>query len=468
MRGHTAAHRHVRRQIRGGAAALTGFGLALALAGCAGPAGDEAGPTAGQDVVQDEGARSGTAGEGGTRTPQPLRIDGELAAEDAETPGAGDRRGRQAPDGLAAPPAGGDTAADAADWRAAPDGPLADWAPEHQVAVEQETAEAIHRHLVGFVDGDGFFLGVVVSTEQGGTLSAEQVPGPERASFDEVVLQEAETTQAGEREVRGTVTDADGTEHCLRLRDAGEGLAPVYSGGCPGLLRRPEAPVERTVTAADHPLDDGVVGAVGDLELGGVPWEDVADEDAAPPLRGTYEVTLGEALSAEDFRVADGHGTWSLEGDRPRVTLTDEAVDRAFAHVQDWAAAERSLALDDDPRCEGKVAHLQVGQVTVRTPGTQCGFGGSPTPEVTVGEPQRGDDVRVAFTGGEDGEGGTARVAVGFANEDGTPVLERTVASGHERTPTDISHTQVWVVFDVAEDGTLHLAEEDAIGPFAR
>ena len=85
-----------------------------------------------------------------------------------------------------------------------------------------------------------------------------------------------------------------------------------------------------------------------------------------------------------------------------------------------------------------------------------------------MGEPQRGDDVRVSFTGGEDGEGGTARVAVGFANEDGTPVLERTVTSGRERTPMDISHTQVWVVFDVAEDGTLHLAEEDAIGPFAR
>ena len=155
MQGHSTAHRHVRRQIRGGAAALTGLGLALALAGCGGPAGGGAGSAAGQDVVQDEGARSGTAGEGGTRTPQPLPIDGELAAPDAETPGDGDRRGRQTPDGLAAPPAGGDTPADAADWRAAPDGPLADWAPEHQVAVEQETAEAIHRHLIGFVNEDG-------------------------------------------------------------------------------------------------------------------------------------------------------------------------------------------------------------------------------------------------------------------------------------------------------------------------
>lgn len=52
-------------------------------------------------------------------------------------------------------------------------------------------------------------------------------------------------------------------------------------------------------------------------------------------------------------------------------------------------------------------------------------------------------------------------------NEDRSPVLERTVTSGRGRTPPDISHAQVRVVFDVAEDGTLHLAEEGAVGPFA-
>lgn len=84
-----------------------------------------------------------------------------------------------------------------------------------------------------------------------------------------------------------------------------------------------------------------------------------------------------------------------------------------------------------------------------------------------MGEPRRGDDVRVRLTGAEDGEGTTARVVVGFMNEDRSPVLERTVTSGRGRTPPDISHAQVRVVFDVAEDGTLHLAEEGAVGPFA-
>lgn len=470
MRGHTAAHRHARRRIRRGTATIAGLGLALTLAGCGRPGGN--GATAQDGTRQDDGAR-----EAGPRTPQPLQIDRSLSTGDG---GADDIDGSTAVGGSGGPRATGgperadadlpptDTAADGVDWRTAPDGRLVDWAPEQQVALEQEAVEAIHRHLIRFVDEDGSFLSGVLFTEQGGTLDVERIPGPEQASFDAVTLQESATTESGEREVRGTVTDADGTEHCLRLRDTGDGMAPVYTGGCPGLLLRPEAPVERSVTGADHPLDDGVVGAVGDLELGGVPWEELASEEAAPPLRGRYEVTVGERLSGSDFRVADGHERWDLGGDRPRITVTDEVVDRAFAHVQEWAAAERSLAVEDDPRCDGEHARLEVDGTTVRTPGTQCTFGGSPPPEVTVGEPQRGDDVRVRLTGAEDGEGTTARVVVGFMNEDRSPVLERTVTSGRERTPLDISHTQVRVVFDVAEDGTLHLAEEDAVGPFAR
>lgn len=137
---------------------------------------------------------------------------------------------------------------------------------------------AIRRSIVAFGDpeqGNGSWL---VFTEQGGELSVEQVPGVQAPQPEAVTLQETETTDAGGRDVRGTVTDADGTECCRRLRDSGDGLAPVCSGGCPGLLRRPEAPVERGVTAADRPWRRG-------RSAGSGTWRSAASRGRTCPRR---------------------------------------------------------------------------------------------------------------------------------------------------------------------------------------
>lgn len=455
MRGHTAAHCRARRDVRHGTAALAGLGLVLALTGCG--ATDDGG-----DGLADP-PLAGPKQAHGTRAPQPISfkgLDGLQGGAESKGAARGEPSVRPAPEAAAL--------AEDVDWRSAPDGQPDHWAPEQQAVLERETATVVHRLLVRFLDGDGSVVAGYLFTEQGGRLTTERIPGPERASLDELRLSSVDTAENGDRVVQGRVTDADGASYCLRLRDTVDGLAPVYSDRCPGLLRRPEAPEQRGRFAPDQPVDQGVVAAVGDVLIGGVPWEDLLAEDAAPPLRGDYAVTLSDRLSDSAFRVVESSDTWDLGRERPRITVTDQTVDRAFAHVQAWAAAERSLAVDDDPRCDGKYALLDVDGTTVRTGGTQCAFGGRPTPEVVVGEPQRGDDVKVNVTGAEDGDGETARVAVGFANKDGTPVLERTVLAGRERTPMDLSHQSVWVVFEVAEDGSLVLAEEDAVGPYAR